>query len=85
MLAQFQGFSENLLESESPAFFKLPQTLSDFPHQGAIAHDRSCLAPPFIFVRAQKNSRRPAISSNDKLFLVFFALSHQLAQASFGF
>jgi len=76
MFRRSQGRSENFFETKPPAFLKLPQTLSNFFHQGAVTHDLPGLAPPLILVRADENSRGPAISSDDKLFLILFAVSH---------
>ena len=85
MFAWSQGLPENFLKSKPPAFLELPQTLSNFLHQGAVTHDLSCLAPPFILVCAYENSRGPPISGNDKLFLILFTVSHQPAQMGLGF
>jgi hypothetical protein len=85
LFAWSQGLPENFVKGKPPAFLELAQTLSNFLHQGAVTHDFSGLAPSLIFVRAQENSRGPPISGNDKLFLIFFTISHQLAKMGFGF
>jgi hypothetical protein len=76
MFSRPQGLSENFLESKPPAFLELAQTLSNFFHQGAVTHDLSRLAPPLILACAYENSRGPPISSDDKLFLILFAVCH---------
>jgi hypothetical protein len=85
MFTRSQGLPKDILKRKQPTFLELPQTLSNFLHQGAVTHDLSCLAPPFILVCAYENSRRPPISGNDKLFLILFTVSHQPAQMGLGF
>jgi hypothetical protein len=85
MLDRSQGLSENFLKSKPPAFLELPQALPNFFHQSAVTHDLPCLAPPFILVCAYENSGGTAISRNDKLFLIPFAVSHKPAQMGLGF